>query len=172
MVKGHLTGFTVAMGTLMFPSVFPNRSDPIWHVSSPCLFVCFCCWLFLYNSLCWMTMQSSTVCTHFDHNQINDPLPFKSYKPNHYTPFKSLFHCCLLRVQTNSTYCTKQHISYCWQCPHREATASFKDLATVAQENSTNQTSDVLVEDQLQPPSRTWQQLHRRTPPTKHQMFW
>ena len=32
------------------------------------------------------------------------------------------------------------------------ATASSKDLLTVAQENSTNQTGDVLVEDQLQPP--------------------
>ena len=36
------------------------------------------------------------------------------------------------------------------------AIASFKDLVTVAQENTTNQTAnqttDVLVEDQLEPP--------------------
>ena len=32
------------------------------------------------------------------------------------------------------------------------ATASFKDLVTDVQENSANQTADVLVEDQLQAP--------------------
>ena len=37
-------------------------------------------------------------------------------------------------------------------CTHvRSATASFKDLVIVAQENSTNQTADVLVEDQPHP---------------------
>ena len=34
----------------------------------------------------------------------------------------------------------------------RSAIASFKDLATVALENSTNQTADVFLEDQRQPP--------------------
>ena len=38
-------------------------------------------------------------------------------------------------------------------CTHvRSASASFKDLLTVAQENSTNPTANVLVEDQLQSP--------------------
>ena len=32
------------------------------------------------------------------------------------------------------------------------ATASFEDLVTVPKENSTNQTADILVEDQLQSP--------------------
>ena len=37
-------------------------------------------------------------------------------------------------------------------CTHvGSATASFKDLVTVAQENS-NQTADVLVDDEFQPP--------------------
>ena len=34
---------------------------------------------------------------------------------------------------------------------HGSATVSFKNLVTVGQENFTNQTADVLVEDQLQP---------------------
>ena len=38
-------------------------------------------------------------------------------------------------------------------CAHvGSASAFFKDLVTVAQNNSTNQTSDILVENQLQPP--------------------
>ena len=49
-----------------------------------------------------------------------------------------------------------QHILYIVaivDCTHvGSATASFKDLVTVAQENTTNQAAAVLMEDQLQPP--------------------
>ena len=52
--------------------------------------------------------------------------------------------------------------------PVGSAIASFKELVTVAQENSTNQTADVLVEDQLQPPLdlvpvSQEQELHNQT---------
>ena len=36
--------------------------------------------------------------------------------------------------------------------PYLVAIASFKDLATVAQEKSSSQTADVLVQEKLQPP--------------------
>ena len=49
--------------------------------------------------------------------------------------------------------CTNQHMPYldaAVDCTHvGSAIGSFKDLVRVAQENSTNQTADVLLEDQL-----------------------
>ena len=48
------------------------------------------------------------------------------------------------------TMCKHQYM------PYLVAMASFKDLVTVAQENSTNQTADVLVKEQLQRILCTW----------------
>ena len=47
---------------------------------------------------------------------------------------------------------TKISISYLVAIPHRVSHTSSKNLVTVAQDNSTNPTTEVLVEDQIQPP--------------------
>ena len=49
--------------------------------------------------------------------------------------------------------------SYTGELHQPNSYSLLQDLATVAQENSTNQTATAFF--------RTWQQLHRRTPPTK-----
>ena len=56
------------------------------------------------------------------------------------------------------------------------ASAPFNDLVTVAQENSTNQTADVLVENQLQPTLdlvtvSQEQELHKPNSRTEHVSF-
>ena len=53
--------------------------------------------------------------------------------------------CCTLHISAHAT-------SPVVDCTHvGSAPANLKDLVRVAQENSTNQTADILVEDQLQP---------------------
>ena len=62
-------------------------------------------------------------------------------------------------------------------CTHvGPAIASFKDSCNNAQENTTNQTADVLVKDQLQSPldsERVGQEreLHKPNSRTKHRLF-
>ena len=79
------------------------------------------------------------------------------------TPSVSFRVSRVLKHLLSSTHINTCHHVAIVDCTHvGSATASLKDLATVAPENCTNQTADVLVGDQLQPPSRTWQQFPRR----------
>ena len=67
---------------------------------------------------------------------------------------------CLNTTSILLVYYINQHVPYVVafvNCSHvGSATASFKGLITVAQENFTNETAGVLVQDQLQPASLGW----------------
>ena len=85
--------------------------------------------------------------------------------------FKLSYCCCTQRISLHALSCCYcclypciprrplnryQHIHYLLAIVDYtlvgSATASFKDLVTVTQENYTNQTADILVEDQIRPP--------------------
>ena len=89
------------------------------------------------RGLKWGIIPSFVDYTHVDHNQIDDPLPFKIICGSDFQTVKYWTRHVLEPYQNNEYTANRVTTSY----------ISFKDLVTVEQENSTNQIAEVLVEE-------------------------